>query len=123
MDDLKIYISADMEGITGVINWDEVSENKPDYQYFRKIMTDEVNAAIEGSLETGATEVIVRDAHDSARNIIPDKLNEQAKLVRAWSSSPYGMMEGIKKGFTAALCIGYHAKAMTPKGTLAHTMT
>jgi D-amino peptidase len=122
MKNLKIFISADMEGITGIIDWDEITSNKPDYQYFRKIMTDEVNAAIEGVLEKGATDIIVRDAHDSARNIIPDRLNEQARLLRAWTCGPYGMMEGINESFSAVICIGYHAKAMTSRGTLAHTM-
>ena len=122
MNELKIFISADMEGITGDINWDEVGGNNPDYQYFRKIMTDEVNAAIEGAIKKGANDIIVRDAHGSARNIIPDKLNEQARLLRAWSNGPYGMMEGINSSFDAVLCIGYHAKAMTASGTLSHTM-
>jgi len=123
MKNKKIYISADMEGITGVIHWDETSGNNPDYQYFRKIMTDEVNAAIEAALKKGATEVVVRDAHGSARNLIPDKLNENSKLIREWSKSPFGMMEGLDSSFDAVCCIGYHAKAQTPFGTLAHTMT
>ncbi len=125
MSNLKIYISVDMEGITSVIDWDEtgVDSKSADYQYFRKIMTQEVNAAIEGTLEKGANEIIVRDAHNSARNIIPDQLNENAKLLRAWASTPYGMMDGIDKSFNAVLFIGYHARAMTAAGTLAHTMS
>ena len=122
MNNLKLFISADMEGITGVIDWDEVGGKNPDYQYFRKIMTDEVNAAIEAAIEKGAADIVVRDAHGTARNIIPDRLNEQARLIRAWSNGPYGMMEGIDSSFDAVLCIGYHAKAMTASGTLAHTM-
>jgi len=123
MKNRKIYISADMEGITGVIHWDETGGNNTDYQYFRKIMTDEVNAAIEGVLEKGATDIIVRDAHGSARNLIPDKLHENSKLIREWSENPFGMMEGLDASFDAVCCIGYHAKAQTPYGTLAHTMT
>jgi len=123
MKNKKIYISADMEGITGVIHWDETGGNNPDYQYFRQIMTDEVNAAIEGALEKGATDVVVRDAHGSARNLIPDKLHENSRLIREWSKSPFGMLEGLDQSFDAVCCIGYHAKAMTPDGTLAHTMT
>ncbi|OQX96254.1 hypothetical protein B6I21_01515 [candidate division KSB1 bacterium 4572_119] len=122
MSKRKIYISVDMEGITGVIDWGETEGKSPDYQYFRKIMTEEVNAAIEGALEKGAVEIVVRDAHGFARNIIPDLLNENAKLLRAWASSPYSMMEGIDNSFDAAIFIGYHAKAMTAAGTLAHTM-
>ena len=122
MKNLKLFISVDMEGISGVIDWDDVGGNNPDYQYFRKIMTDEVNAAIEASIKNGATDFVVRDAHGAARNVIPDRLNEQAKLLRAWSTGPYGMMEGIDDSFDAVLFIGYHAKAMTGSGTLAHTM-
>ncbi len=123
MKNKKIYISADMEGITGVIHWDETGGNNPEYQYFRKIMTDEVNAAIEGALEKGMIEILVRDAHGSARNLIPDKLHENSKLIREWSKSPFGMMEGLNASFDAICCIGYHAKAQTPYGILAHTMS
>jgi len=117
----KIYISVDMEGITDVVNWKE-TEFGDDYQYYRTLMTKEANAAIEGALEAGASEVIVRDAHNTARNLIPDLLNKKAKLIRAWSGAPYIMMEGIDKSFDAAIMIGYHAKAMTINATLDHTM-
>lgn len=123
MSTKKIYISADMEGITGVIHWDETGGNHPDYQYFRKIMTDEVNAAIEAAFEKGATDVVVRDAHGTARNLIPDQLHEQSKLIREWSKSPFGMMEGLDATFAAVCFVGYHAKAQTASGTLAHTMS
>ncbi|OQX87726.1 hypothetical protein B6D60_03300 [candidate division KSB1 bacterium 4484_87] len=118
----KIFISVDMEGITGVIDWAETESDKAEYQYFRKIMTDEVNAAIEGALEKGATAIVVRDAHGNAKNIIPDQLHEKARLLRAWANSPWVMMEGIDESFAAAIFIGYHAKAMTAQGTLSHTM-
>lgn len=119
----KIFISVDMEGITGVIHWDDTSGTNQDYQYFRKIMTQEANAAIEGAIEANATEIIVRDAHGGARNIFPDLLHEKAKLLREWSSGPFGMMEGIDESYSAVICIGYHAKANTPNGTLKHTMS
>jgi len=123
MDELKIFLSADMEGITGVIDWIETEVDNPEYQYFRKIMTDEVNAAIQGALEKGATDIVVRDAHGKARNLIPDQLHEQSQLIRSWSRGPFSMMEGLDSSFDAVCCIGYHAKAMTPDGTLAHTMS
>lgn len=76
---LKVFISVDMEGIAGVINRaDDVSMNGNDYEYFRKIMTLETNAAIEGALEAVASEIIVRDSHGSARNIIPDMLHKNS---------------------------------------------
>ena len=84
---LKVYISVDMEGITDVIHWNETNPGD-DYNYYRMLMTKEANAAIEGAMNAGATEIVVRDAHSSARNIIPDLLNKKAKLIREWSGGP-----------------------------------
>ncbi|UCC40653.1 MAG: M55 family metallopeptidase, partial [Candidatus Aminicenantes bacterium] len=71
---LKIFISVDMEGIAGVSSGRECSSSGKDYNYFREIMTLETNAAIEGALKAGATEIIVRDGHGSKTNILPDLL-------------------------------------------------
>ena len=120
-DGLKVFISVDMEGITGVVTSDECSRTGQDYNYFRKIMTLETNAAIEGALAAGAAEIWVRDSHGSARNILPDLLNEKAILIRDWSGGPKGMMEGIDETFDAVLFIGYHAKAGTPDAIIEHT--
>lgn len=120
---LKVFISVDMEGITGVVNWEEVSRDGKDYDYFRRIMTKETNAAIEGALAAGATDILVRDSHGSARNILPDLLNKNAKLLRDWSGGFMSMMEGIDKSFDAVVFIGYHAKAGTPNALLEHTMS
>ena len=121
--DLKVFISVDMEGITGVVNWEDVSRDGKDYEYFREIMTKETNAAIEGALEAGATEILVRDSHGSARNILPEMLNRNAKLLRDWSGGFKSMMEGIDKTFDAVIFIGYHSKAGTPNALLEHTMS
>jgi len=120
-DGPKVFISVDMEGITGVVNWEDVSRTGKDYDYFRRIMTEETNAAIEGALAAGATEIIVRDSHGSARNILPGLLNRNARLIRDWSRGPKGMMEGIDESFDAVIFIGYHAKAGTPDALLDHT--
>jgi D-amino peptidase len=120
---LKVFISVDMEGICGVINWDETSQGGPDYGMFRTLMTQEANAAIAGALAAGATEILVRDAHDSGRNILPEMLHPQARLLRDWTSGPLSMMEGVDKTFDAAIFIGYHARAGTPDAVLKHTMT
>jgi D-amino peptidase len=122
-NELKIFISVDMEGITGVVNWEDVSRSGKDYEYFRKLMTKEANAAIEGALEAGATEIIVRDSHGSARNILPEMLNKNSKLIRDWSGGYLSMMEGIDESFDAVVFIGYHAKAGTPNAILEHTMS
>jgi len=119
---LKVFISVDMEGISGLINWDETSQGGPDYPMFRKFMTEEANAAIAGALEAGATEIVVRDAHDSARNILPDLLRPEARLIREWNG-PLSMMEGLDKTFDAVVFIGNHARAGTPNAVLKHTMS
>jgi len=120
-DDLKVFISVDMEGITGVVNWEDVSRTGKDYDYFRTIMTREANAAVEGALAAGATEIVVRDSHGSARNILPELLNQNALLIRDWSGGPKVMMEGLDESFDAVIFLGYHAKAGTPDALLEHT--
>jgi D-amino peptidase len=120
---LKVFISVDMEGISAVINWDDVTVGGTDYGLFRRLMTAETNAAIEGALAAGATEIVVRDAHDTARNILPDLLRPEALLIRDWSYGPLSMMEGLDKTFDAVVFIGYHARASTPDAVLKHTMT
>ena len=119
--DLKVFISVDMEGITGVVNWEDVSRTGKDYGVFRRIMTLEANAAIEGALAAGATEIFVRDSHGSGRNILPELLDQRARLLRDWSGGPLSMMEGIDESFDAVIFIGYHAKAGTPDALLDHT--
>ncbi len=120
---LKVFISVDMEGTGGVIHWEDVSRKGKDYDLFRRLMTQETNAAIEGALEAGATEILVRDSHGSARNILPDVLRPEAVLLRDWSDGPLSMMEGIDETFDAVIFIGYHARAGTPNAVLKHTMT
>lgn len=120
---LKVFISVDMEGVCGLINWDETSQGGPDYGMFRSFMTQEANAAIEGAIAAGATEILVRDAHDSARNILPEMLDPRARLLREWTYGPLSMMEGIDKTYDAVIFIGYHARASTPDAVLKHTMT
>jgi D-amino peptidase len=119
----KVFISVDMEGITGITNWEETSRSGKDYDYFRRIMSQEASAAVEGAVAAGASEVWVRDSHGSARNILPDLLPKDAKLLRDWSGGPKSMMEGIDESFDAVVFIGYHAKAGTPDALLEHTMT
>jgi D-amino peptidase len=120
---LKVFISVDMEGVSGVVNWDDVTVGGTDYGLFRRLMTAETNAAIEGALAAGATEIVVRDAHDTGRNILPDLLRPEAQLIRDWSYGPLSMMEGLDKTFDAVIFIGYHARASTPDAVLKHTMT
>ncbi|KPK95893.1 hypothetical protein AMJ80_03095, partial [bacterium SM23_31] len=112
-----------MEGISSVVTSREYSSSGEDYEYFRRIMTLETNAAIEGAIAAGAAEIVVRDGHGSARNILPGLLDRNAKLLRGWADSPKSMMEGIDETFDAVVFVGYHAKAGTPDAIIAHTMS
>lgn len=120
---MKIFLSADIEGTAGIAHWDEAERDHPAYAEFRALMTAEVVAACEGAHAAGATEVVIKDAHDSARNLILDRLPGYVRVVRGWSGHPDGMMFGIGEGFAAALYTGYHSKAGTESNPLAHTTT
>ncbi|UCG32334.1 MAG: M55 family metallopeptidase [Phycisphaerales bacterium] len=120
---LKVFVSVDMEGITGVISIEETGSKGTDYAYYRTLMTEEVNAAIEGAAEAGAAEIVVRDSHGSGRNLMPEELDPRAKLLRDWAGGPFGMMEGIDESYDAVVFVGYHAKAGTKDATLDHTMS
>jgi D-amino peptidase len=121
-DAMKVYISADIEGITGTTHWDEATKIKSDYAEFREQMTAEVAAACEGALSAGATEILVKDAHASARNIIAAKLPREARLVRGWSGHPFSMVQFLDETFDALLMVGFHSSAGTDANPLAHTI-
>lgn len=120
---MKVYISADIEGITGTTHWDETEKKEPDYAEFREQMTAEVAAACEGALKAGATEIWVKDAHDTGRNILATRLPPEAKLLRGWSGHPYMMVEGVDETFQAMLMVGYHSRGGSGTSPLAHTNT
>ena len=120
---MKVYISADIEGITGTTHWDEASRSKPDYREFQEQMTAEVAAACEGALAAGAAEVLVKDAHASARNLIAAKLPREARLVRGWSGHPLLMVQYLDETFSALLMVGYHDSAGADTNPLAHTIS
>lgn len=120
---LKIYISADMEGIGGVSTWQvQAAPGAPEYEKFRRLMTLEVNSAIAGAFDAGATEVLVSDSHWNAQNIDIEVLDSRARLVRA-SPRPLEMMQGIDDTFDAVVFIGYHASEGTPSAILSHTIS
>ena len=120
---MKIFISADIEGITGITHWDEATKQKADYQEFRKQMTAEVAAACEAAIAAGATEIYVKDAHATGRNLVAQELPESVRLIRGWSGHPASMVQQLDESFHAAMMIGYHAGAGADTNTLAHTMT
>jgi D-amino peptidase len=117
---MKIYISADIEGVAGITHWDEATKNKTEYQEFRQYMTEEVVAACEGALNANATEILVKDAHGTGRNIIASQLPESARLIRGWSGHPFSMVQELDQTCKAVIMIGYHSKAGTDTNPLAH---
>ena len=121
-EDLKVHISADMEGIAGVVDQNQLGPKGFEYGQFRKFMTAEVNAAIDAAREAGATEVVVADSHGNGLNLLLDALPQDIILARAWPR-PLGMMEGIDDTFDASIFIGYHASAGNTGGIAAHTMS
>ncbi len=120
---MKIFISSDIEGTAGITAWDEAKKGQPEYAEFREYMTNELVAACEGAHSAGATEIVVKDAHSSARNLILSRLPPYVSVVRGWSGHPDEMMFGIDASFSAALYIGYHNKAGTDTNPLAHTLS
>ena len=117
---MKILIAVDMEGITGVTTWDQVTPGHAEYARFRKLMTQDVNAAVRGAYESGADEVIVADGHWNGSNILIEELDPRAKL-NSGSPSPLSMMEGIDESVEAVFFIGYHARNGSPYAILDHT--
>ena len=119
---MKIFISADIEGVNNIVTWDETDQKAGEYAYFRKQMTDEVTRACIGAKAAGATEILIKDAHDSARNLILRDLPEYVKLHRGWQGCPCSMMAGLDKSFDAVMFIGYHSAASSDGNPLSHTM-
>jgi D-amino peptidase len=116
----KVYISVDMEGISGVNGDDQTSAGQPEYGRARKLMAEDANAAIRGAFAGGATDVLVNDSHGGQRNLLPEDLDPRARLI-SHSFKRYGMMEGLDDSFDAVIFVGYHAKAGAPRGLFAHT--
>lgn len=119
---LKIYISVDMEGITGIVTSDQLGPGGFEYERFREFATAEVRAAIEAAFEAGATEVVVSDSHGNGENLLLEKLPQNITLVRAWPR-PLMMMQGIDDTFAGAILLGYHASTSNPRGVRAHTIS
>jgi D-amino peptidase len=116
----KVFISADMEGISGISGSDQLSASGAEYNRSRKLMADDVNAAIRGARAAGATPIVVNDSHGSMRNLRLEDLDEGVQLI-SHSFKRHGMMEGLDETFDAVIFIGYHAKADSPRGLFAHT--
>jgi D-amino peptidase len=119
-DGMKILIATDMEGVTGVVNWDQVTPGHYEYPRFRRLMTQDVNAAIAGAIDGGATEVVVADGHWNGTNILIEEFDPRARLNSS-NSSPHSMMQGIDESFDGVIYVGYHARQGSPNAVCDHT--
>ncbi len=118
---MKIYISADMEGVSGVTHGAQCRPNHPDYGRFRRLLTAEVNAAIDGALAGGATEILVNDGHLTMTNIVIEELRPEADLISG-SNKVTGQMEAIDETFDAVFFVGYHQGDGRGDGVISHTL-
>jgi D-amino peptidase len=121
-DGLKIYISADMEGIGGAVTSEQLGPSGFEYSRFREFMTAEVNAAIEGALAAGASEILISDSHGNGQNLLIDRLPDDVLVVRSWPR-PLMMMEGIDESFDGVIFVGYHTSTTNTRGVRAHTIS
>jgi D-amino peptidase len=119
---LKVFISADMEGIGGVVTGEQLSPTGFEYAKAREYMTEEVLAAIAGAREAGATEIVVADSHGNFQNLLIDRLPKDVLVIRG-GPRPLSMMQGIDETFDAVLFIGYHSGTTNPAGVRAHTIS
>lgn len=118
---MKVFISVDMEGVTGLTDREDVAPDGTDYQRGRVFMTGDANAAILGAFDAGATEVVVNDSHWTMRNLLLEQLDPRARLIRGFHK-PLCMVQGVDESFDAAVFIGYHSCAGTERGVLNHTL-
>jgi D-amino peptidase len=122
---LRVFVAVDMEGATGVAHREHLLPGGNDYERARRWLTGDVNAAVEGAVAAGATEVFVNDGHGNMRNLIVDELHEAARVVVGPAQArnkPLVQMTGIEDGrFDAAMLVGFHSRAGTPGGLLSHT--
>ncbi|UCZ53886.1 M55 family metallopeptidase [Bacillus shivajii] len=105
---MKLFISADIEGVSGVATNIQLKKND-EYQRFRRLMTQDVNAAIEGAFDGGATEVVVVDGHGNMSNIFIEDLDPRARLISG-NNRVMCQMEGIDESFDGVFFIGYHGR-------------
>lgn len=116
----RIFISVDMEGIGGIGTSAMTSATGKDYATGRRLMTDEVNAVVEAIFASGNAEVLVNDSHGDMQNLLHTELDPRVEYIQG-AVKPFGMMEGLDSTFHAAIFLGYHARAGTAEGFLAHT--
>jgi D-amino peptidase len=116
---MKVFLSSDMEGTAGVVEWEQCVGDGPAAAAGRRLLLDEVNAAIEGAIDGGASEIVVNDSHATMRNLPPDAIAGQASYISG-SHKPLYMMQGLDASFDAVLFVSYHGSVGASAG-LSHT--
>jgi D-amino peptidase len=117
---VKVFLSTDMEGTAGVVDWNQCRGPGQEYEYYRRQLQAEVNAVIDGALAAGATEIVVNDSHSTTQNLLPDELHGRASYLSG-RHKPLYMMEGLDDSFDAALFVSYHGSASSTSSVLCHT--
>jgi D-amino peptidase len=117
---VKVFLSSDMEGTAGVVDWSQCMAPQPEYQYYRGLLQDEVNAAIDGASAAGATEFLVNDSHSTMQNLRPDALHGRARYLSG-RHKPMYMMQGLDASFDAVFFVSYHGSMASEASTLSHT--
>jgi len=117
---MKVYLSSDMEGTAGVVDWAQCIGPSPEYDYYRRLLQDEVNAAIKGAVAGGATEILVNDSHSTMQNLRPDQLGAGARYLSG-RHKPMYMMQGLDSSYDAIFFVSYHGSMASEASTLSHT--
>jgi D-amino peptidase len=122
---LKVFISTDIEGCTGVVSFSQCEKpdgHHYDYPFARRMMTHDVNAAVRGARSAGATEIVVKDGHAYCKNLLIDELEPGTQLISGIGGGKDGMMNGIDSSFDAAVLVGYHAMAGVSNAFMEHAL-
>ena len=117
---MKVFISSDIEGTAGIVDWQQVHASGADYELGRRLLTDEVNAAIDGAVEAGADEILVNDSHSTMQNLDPGALHHNASYLSG-RHKPLYMMEGLDGSFDAVFMVAYHGAIGAERAILSHT--
>ena len=117
---MKVFISSDIEGTAGIVDWEQARGPGTEYEVGRRLLTDEVNAAIDGAVQAGATHVLVNDAHRTMYNLRPDELHHSASYLSG-RHKPLYMMEGLDATFDAVFMVAYHGAIGAERAVLSHT--
>lgn len=117
---MKLFLSTDFEGTSGIVAWEQIIEGNAEYEQGRRLLTNEVNAVIQGALDAGAAEFVVNDAHHNMRNLHPQDLLGKATLITG-RHKPLYMMEGLDSSFDGVCFVSYHGSIGAEHAVLSHT--